>query len=141
MKSIFLFTTAIALSASSIGATSVMAGLGDAEVGTKRDFAAYCGEKGKDCTVTFTDSRIIVNKNDSISKDQFKKYIKDSSWRCGAFSCIGSGTYLVIYEEDGVEGSGSFIFTNRKAYNQFGITIEAFCGAKCHPVGPSIKIE
>ena len=132
-----LFAAAVAITS-----TPAFAGLGDAEGGTKREFDAYCGEIGKNCKVVFVEDRLVVNSKDSITKNQLRRFSSSSDFSCDAFrTCRGSGTFLVIYEENGVESSGTIIFVNKKTYDQFGFALSAFCGASCRPIGPSLKIE
>ena len=122
------------------------AGLGAAEQGTKRTFDAYCGKKGNDCKVEFTNNRLTVNGIDGIDKGQIVKYEFSQNFLCGTGlltrnSCSGRGTALVIYNEDGVEGSGTFIFTNRRTFQEFAGALSAFCGGSCRPIGPSVRLE
>ena len=128
-----------------VSAVPAFAGLGDAEGGSKREFDAYCGEIGKKCKVLFTEGKLIVNSKDSISKNQLVRYSTHPDFDCivGAFStsCRGSGSILLIYNEDGSEGSGTFIFVNRKAFEEFNRAVSAFCGGTCRPIGPSVKLE
>ena len=128
----------IGLSLSSLPA---LAGLGDAEGGTKREFDAYCGEIGKKCKIVFTGDKLIVNASDNITKNQLRKFSSSSDFWCNAYGCKGSGTFLIIYEEAGKESSGTIIFVNHKTYEQFAFALDAFCGSDCRPVGPSMKIE
>ena len=146
MKLFNAIAAAAVIGASFIGSSPVNAGLGEAEAGTKRTFDAYCGSKGNDCKVKFTDDRLTVNNSDGIDKGQIVKYQFSQDFRCGTGlltrnSCSGRGTALVIYNENGVEGSGTFIFTNRRTFDEFSGALSAFCGGSCRPIGPSVRIE
>ena len=129
-----------------VSAVPVSAGLGDAEGGTtNRTFDAYCGKKGNNCKVMFANDKLTVNQKDSISKGQILKYTVNPNFYCesGMFGekCDGEGSVLVIYQEEGREGSGIFIFVHKKTFMEFVNAITAFCGAGCRPIGPSIKLE
>lgn len=120
-----------------------VAGLGDAEGGTKREFDAYCGKTGNKCKVLFQDDKMIVNGKDSIAKSQIRSWSTFEDFMYNQYGTVlkGEGTTLVIYEEDGKEGSGTIIFVNAKTYKEFIFAMKAFCGASCRPIGPSVKVE
>jgi hypothetical protein len=119
-----------------------VAGLGDAEGGTKREFDAYCGKVGNNCKVLFTEDKLVVNGKDSISKSQMRSWsTSDEFIYFKSGYTTGQGTTLIIYEENGKEGSGLIIFVNPKTYREFLFAVTAFCGAGCRPIGPSVKIE
>lgn len=127
---------------------TALAGLGSAESGTKRDFDAYCGEKGNNCKITFTQTHLIIDGKDKIHKDMIRKVVTEECFRCldgrrsGCISHVcNEGSALIIYKEGGVEGSGVIMFVNAKAWDQFKRALSGFCGADCRPQGPSIKIE
>ena len=146
MKLINAIAAAAVIGASLVSPNDALAGLGAAEGGTKRTFDAYCGKKGNDCKVEFTGERLTVNSTDGIDKGQIVKYQFSQDFRCGnglltRNSCSGRGTALVIYNENGVEGSGTFIFTNRRTFEEFAGALSAFCGGSCRPIGPSVRLE
>ena len=142
VSSIALFGGALNL----ISPPPAKAGLGAAEEGTKRTFDAYCGKKGNDCKVEFTNNRLTVNGANGIDKGQIVKYEFSQDFLCGTGlltrnSCSGRGTALVIYNENSVEGSGTFIFTNRRSFAEFSSALSAFCGGSCRPLGPTVRLE
>ena len=146
MKLFKAIAAAAVIVASLVLHNAALAGLGAAEEGTKRTFYAYCGKKGNDCKVEFTGERLTVNSTDGIDKGQIVKHQFSQDFRCGTGlltrnSCSGRGTTLVIYNEIGVEGSGTFIFTNRRAFEEFAGALSAFCGGSCRPLGPSVRLE
>ena len=146
MKLCNAFAAAAVIGASLISPNSAYAGLGAAKKGTNRTFDAYCGTKGNDCKVEFTSERLTVDSVDGIDKGQIVKYQFSQDFRCGnglltRNSCSGRGTALVIYNENGVEGSGTFIFTNRRTFEEFTGALSAFCGGSCRPIGPSVRLD
>ena len=36
---------------------------------------------------------------------------------------------------------GTFIFTNRRTFDEFARALSAFCGGSCRPFGPSVRLE
>ena len=146
MKLFSSIAAAAVIGASFVAPNPAEAGLGKAEGGTSRTFDAYCGKAGNKCKVKFSSSRMTVDETDGIDKGQIIKYEFSQNFLCGTGlltrnSCTGRGTALVIYNEDGAEGSGTFIFTNRRAFSEFSAALSAFCGGGCRPIGPSIKID
>ena len=102
------------------------AGLGDAEGPERREFDAWCGKKGNNCKVVFTDNSLTVNETDGISRSQMTEFSADQK-----YTAIG-GSYwtwyfTVSYKEDGVVKSGTFLFVNKKAAGAFKRTLLWFC--------------
>jgi len=146
MKLFNALTAAAVIAASSFMTTPTWAGLGAAEGGTtNRTFDAYCGKPGNKCKVKFSGNRLTVNGTDGIDKGSIIRYQTSNDFWCTASvlrrNCRGSGQALVVYREDGQEGSGTFIFVNHKTFDQFKAALSAFCGGSCRPIGPSINIE
>ena len=54
----------------------VQAGLGDTET-KETEFDAWCGKKGNDCKVVFTDETLTVNGTDGINRSQIRGYSID----------------------------------------------------------------
>ena len=122
--------------------TSLFAGLGDADNSAVRTFQPWCGKRENNCTVSFAHGILIVNDKDSITRDQFRSFSCDSQYITPFWgSNHWEYTCQVIYNEDGADKSGVFIFVNGDSAVQFKRALAAFCGSSCRPVGPSIKFE
>ena len=145
MKLFNAIATAAVIGTSIVIPSAALAGLGAAEGGTNRSFDAYCGTPGNKCKVKFSSNRLTVNGNNGIDKGSIIRYQTSNDFWCTASvlqrNCRGSGQALVVYQEDGQEGSGTFVFVNHKAFDQFKAALSAFCGGSCRPIGPSVRIE
>ena len=110
----------------------VQAGLGDAE--TKETvFDAWCGKKGNDCKVVFTDETLTVNGTDGINRSQILGF----TWNyLGPHQVNWTHqvryTFVVTFKEDGVDKRGTFIFQNKGAADNFRQAITVLC-SKCKP--------
>ena len=124
---------------------SARADLGAAEK-IKGEFDAWCAKGGNKCKVTFSEDNLTVDGSSSITKNELQKVSYDNRFYCtpaSGFSsskCYGKGSALVYYIQNGKEGAGAFIFADDNAYFDFVTALEVFCGAKCRPLGPSVKV-
>jgi hypothetical protein len=122
------------------------ADLGPAEK-IKGEFDAWCGKSGSECKVTFSGDTLAVNGSSTITKSELAKYEIDDKFYCTAASgfssskCYGKGSVLIFYNQGGKEGVGAFIFADDNAFFDFQTAVTVFCGAKCRPLGPSVKVQ
>jgi len=122
------------------------ADLGKAEE-IKAEFDAWCARGGNDCKVTFSGDTLTVDGSSSITKADLSKIEYNNRFYCSPASglrsskCYGKGSAIVYYVQDGKEGAGAFIFADDNAYFDFVTALDVFCGVKCRPLGPSIKVQ
>jgi hypothetical protein len=116
------------------------AGLGSASSSSTASFDAWCGSKGNNCKVKFSDERITVNQSDSISYDQVIGFTTAKNWIYRIGGSYWLHTITIQYVEDGSTKSGKFLFANSTAATDFTTQTSMAC-RKCRPVGPSIKVE
>ena len=104
---------------------AAQAGLGEAEEPTKREFSAWCGKAGNDCTVVFTNASLTVNGTDGIKRSQMTSFSSNKNW----ISCCPNYNYyfMVNYKEDGAIKAGKFIFANSSTAKTFKETLLWFC--------------
>ena len=137
-------TAAVVIPALFIGTQPATAGLGAADTEVVKEFDAWCGKRKNNCKVSFPSStELRVNDKDGITRDQLQSVRCDAAWRQMGLSGIDHWEYywLLKYREDETDKSGKFLFVNTGAYSDFVDAVLVFCGPKCRPVGPSIKIE
>ena len=130
MKNFFSFVAATSISALLVATMPVSAGLGSAAIkGSTKGYDAWCGEKGNDCKVTFTDGKITVNNTDSVD---FKNitYITRSIDNINAFWASSVlQTFGIEYLEEGMEQPefAEIIFQNHGAAEKFWMDLKRAC--------------
>ena len=139
MKKLFLSVAAISLL--SLMPNPVFSGFGEAEGEQTEKFDAWCGKKNNKCVVLFKDGKITVNGTDSVAYEDVVGLSRGRSWHYKFGGSYYLYSYVVFYMEDGMKKSGTFMFNNGQAANQFEAQIEMVCGVKCRAIGPSITIE
>ena len=143
MKRLLTFLALAPLLACPLGAR---ADLGPAEQ-IKGQFDAWCGKLKSECKVTFSGDTLAVNGASSISKSDLVKIETDDKFWCSPASgfqsskCHGKGSILIFYNQGGKEGVGAFIFADDNAFYDFKTAVTVFCGGKCRPLGPNIKVQ
>ena len=97
-----LSLAAIAAVSLIIGGMPVNAGLGSAATKTKSSsYDCYCGEKGNDCKVSFSNGKITVDEEDSVDFEDITYITQNYEYN----EWTGVRTYTFGIEYDGISYS------------------------------------
>ena len=129
MKVLASLAASVAIGTSLIAATPATAGLGSAAIkGSTKGYEAWCGEKGNDCKVTFTDGKITVNNTDSVD---FKNitYITRTIDDNVFWASSVTQTFGIEYLEEGMKQPefAEIIFQSQGAAKRFWMDLKRAC--------------
>ncbi|WP_269621769.1 hypothetical protein [Prochlorococcus marinus] len=110
-----------------IGLSSpALADLGEAELTEfqTRTFDVWCGQRYKDCEVTFTGERLKVNAGKGITPSSILLTQEDN---CGTFYYCAR--FTVTYQKaNGSKANGKFLMQNHHTVREFRQELERFTG-------------
>ena len=108
--------------------STALAGLGDAQKLSKREFDAWCGVRHNKCKVVFNNESMTVNATDGIKRSQMLSYSYDKFWeKTPCFSACRNHQFTVSFKEDNTTQKGTFIFVDDITATNFRQALDAFC--------------
>ena len=119
------------LVASSLVAMPAHSGLGTATTKTKSStYEAWCGQKGNDCKISFSQGKITVNNSDSVDFEDIT-YIT-SNYERGSSSIFMPGptwTFGIEYLEEGMEAPefAEILFKHEATADRFWRDLKRAC--------------
>ena len=123
-----LSLAAIAAVSLIIGGMPVNAGLGSAATKTKSSsYDCYCGEKGNDCKVSFSNGKITVDEEDSVDFEDIT-YITQN-YEYNEWTGVRTYTFGIEYLEEGLDDPefAEIILLHRPTARKFWRDLKRAC--------------